>query len=73
MVANAISRLSTLGLYQDNGNEDVPLTHEDVVKNIIEEVHSMDAVMRAPAYNMEKCNLDVLRREQLWDRFASLR
>ena len=64
MVANVISRLRTLGLYQDNGNNDVPLTLEDVVKNIMQEVHSMDAVPKTAAYKMGKLNLDVLRKEQ---------
>ena len=64
VVANLISRLRTLGLYQDNGNNDVQLTLEAVVKNVIAEVHSMDAVPKTPAYNMEKLNLDVLRKEQ---------
>ena len=64
VVANMISRLRTLGLYQDNSNDDVPLTLNDVVKNIIEEVHSMDTVLKTPAYNMVKLNLDVLRKEQ---------
>ena len=31
-----------LGLYQDNENENVPLSTEDVVKNIIEEIHSAE-------------------------------
>ena len=64
MVANMISRLRTLGLYQDNGNDDVPLTLDDVAENIIEEVYSMDAVPKTPAYNMGKLNLDVLRTVQ---------
>ena len=68
VVANAISRLRTLGLYRDNGNEDVPLTIEDVVKNIIEEIHYLDTVQKTPSYNMGKLNQDVLRKEQEWDR-----
>ena len=63
-MANATSRLRTLGQYQDNGNEDVPPTMDDVIKNIKEEVHSMDLVPRTQAYNMEKLNLDVLGEEQ---------
>ena len=53
VVACVTSRLRTLGLYQDNDNEDVPNTLEDVTKNIIEEVHSTDIVPRTPAYNWE--------------------
>ena len=64
VIANVTSRLSTLGLYQDNDNEDVPLTLEDVTKNIIEDVHFIDVVLRTPAYNMGKLNLYVLRKEQ---------
>ena len=36
MVADAVSLLRTLSLYKDNGNEDIPITMEDVIKNIIE-------------------------------------
>ena len=32
VVADAISRLRTLGLYQDNGNNDVATTDDDMVK-----------------------------------------
>ena len=42
VVADAISWLRTLGLYQDNDNEDILLSTEDVVKNIIEEIHSTE-------------------------------
>ena len=63
MVANVLSRLRTLGLYQDDGSEDVPLTIEDVVKNIIEEIQSMDTMTKTPAYNIGKLNQDVLRKE----------
>ena len=49
---------------RDNGNEDVPPALEDVIENIIEEVHCTDVVPRTPAYNMGKLNLDVLRKEQ---------
>ena len=56
VVANTVSRLRTLGLYQDNDNKDVPLTTEDIVKNIIEEVHSTDIVPKIPTYNAGKLN-----------------
>ena len=42
VVADAISWLRILSLYQGNDNEDVPLSMEDVVKNIIEEIHSTE-------------------------------
>ena len=68
VVANAISRLRTLSLYQDNDNKDVLITTEDVIENIIEEVHFTDIVPRTPTYNTGKLNLDVLRKEprQKW-------
>ena len=36
VVANAISRLRTLGLYQDNGNTDLAKTDDGIVDNIME-------------------------------------
>ena len=41
MVADVISRLRTSGLYQDNNNEEVQLSHEDAIENIIEEILSI--------------------------------
>ena len=70
MVANAIFQLRTMGLYQDNGNEDVPPTIDIVIENITEEVHSTDIVPGTPAYNMGKLNLEVLWKEQQWDQFC---
>ena len=67
MVADAISGFRMLGLYQDNGNEDVPSTVGDVIENIIEEVYSTDVAPEKPVYNMEILNLDMLRKEQQWD------
>ena len=64
IVADAISQLRTLGLYQDNNNKDVQLTTEDVIKNIIEEVHITEVIQKTPMYNIEKWNLDVLMKEQ---------
>ena len=51
VVANAISRFRTLGLYWDNDNEDMLLTTEDVIENIIEEVQSTGEVQKTPTYN----------------------
>ena len=65
VVADAISQLRTLGLYQDNDNEDVPLT-TDVIKSIIE-VHITEVIQETPVYIVEKLNLDVLRKEQQRD------
>ena len=39
VVADVISRLRSYGLYQDNNNEDIQLSLEDAVENIIEEIH----------------------------------
>ena len=70
VVANAVPILRMPGLYQDNGNEDMPLTVDDVIENIIEEVHSSDIAPKRPAYKVGKLNLDVFREEQQWDRFG---
>ena len=70
VVADAISRLRTLGLYQENGNDDLATTDNDVVENIIEEFHAIEWVPKLASYNMEKLNLDVLREEQQQDTFA---
>ena len=64
VVADAISQLRTLGLYQDIDNEDIPLTTEDVIKNIIEEVHITEVIQKTPMYNVEKLKLDIMRKEQ---------
>ena len=53
VVADANSRLRTLGLYQDNDNEDVPPTVEDIVENIIEEIQFKDTAQRKPTYSVE--------------------
>ena len=42
---------------------------EDVIKNIIEVVHLADATQKAAAYNEEKLNLDILRKQQQCDQF----
>ena len=70
VVAYAVSRLRMLCLYQDYDSDNVQITTENVIKNIIEEVHSTDVVPRTPAYNIGKLNLEVLRKEQQWDRFC---
>ena len=59
VVADAISRLRTLGLYQDNGNDDLATTNDDVVDNIIEEVNAIEWVSKLQSYHgykMEKVN-----------------
>ena len=60
IVADAISQLRTLGLYQDNYNENICLSREDVFKNIIKEIHSTEVTQRMSMYNVDNLNLDVL-------------
>ena len=54
VVADAISRLRTVGLYQDNSNDDLATTDDDIVENIIEEVNAIKWVPRSAGHNMEK-------------------
>ena len=54
----SISWLIMLGLCQDNDNEDIPISTEHIVKNIIEEIHSTGVKQRTPAYIIDKLNLD---------------
>ena len=70
MVDDAISQMKMLGLYQDNDNEDVPISTEDIVKNIIEDTPIAEVIQKTPAYNIEKLNLDILRKEQHRDWFC---
>ena len=71
MVADAISRLRTLGLYQDNGNTDLAKTDDDIVDNTVEEVHAIEWIPNLATYKMEKLNLDVLREAQWQDAFCT--
>ena len=50
VVADATSRLRTLGLYQDNGNDDLAKTDNDVVDNVVEEVHTIELIPNLAAY-----------------------
>ena len=50
IVADAISRLRAFGLYQDHDNEEVQLSLEDAVKNIIKEIHSGESIPKIPIY-----------------------
>ena len=59
------------GLYQDNNNEEVQLSLKDVIKNIIEEVHSIKSTPNITTYTkIDKLNLNLLRKEQLCDKFC---
>ena len=44
VVAGAISWLRTLDLYQDNGNDNIAITDNDLVEKIVEEVHAIELV-----------------------------
>ena len=57
----SISRLRTLGLYQDSGNTDLATTNSDIVDSIMDEVHAIGWIQNSATYRMEKLNLDVLR------------
>ena len=70
VVADAISRLRTLGLYKDNDEKDKPSTIGDVVENIIEEINSADSAPKKLTYNVGNLNLEVLKKEQQWYRFC---
>ena len=70
IVAVAISQLRTLDLYQDNGNEDIPLFTEDVIENIKEEVHLTDIIQKTATYNIEKLDLGILRKVQQCDQLG---
>ena len=65
VVANAISRLRTLGLYHDTGNTDLAKTDNVLVDNIVEEVHAIEWIPNSVTYKMEKLNLDIFRVAQL--------
>ena len=64
VVVDAIFWLRTLGLYQDNGHDNIMTTEDDVVKTVTEEVHTIESIPNTPSYNMGKLNLDVLPQEQ---------
>ena len=70
IVAHAISQFRTLGLYQNNGNDDITPTENVVVKNVVEEVHAIKLVPNLPSYNMGKLNSDFLQVEQRQDEFC---
>ena len=58
VVANASSRLRTPGLYQDNGNTDMAIIDDNIVDNIVEEVHDIEWIPNSATYKMEKLNLE---------------
>ena len=71
MVADAVFRLRMFGLYQYNNNEEIQLSLKDMMENIIKEVHSIVSTPKIPAYKkIDKLNLYLLRKEQLWDKFC---
>ena len=63
MVADAISRLGMYRIYQDNSSEDIQLSLEDAVKNIIEEIHHINSAPTATTSNKtDKVNLNLLQK-----------
>ena len=71
VIVDAISRLRMFGPYQDNNNEEVQLSLKDVIEKIIEEVHSIKSTPKIPGYTkIDKLNLNLLRKEQLCNRFC---
>ena len=67
VVADAMHRFRNLGLYQDNGNDDLATMDDDMVENVAEEVHNIKWVLNSAGYNRQKLNLDVLREKQWQD------
>ena len=64
VAADAISRLRMYWSYQDNNSEEVQLSVEDAVENIIEEIHHINSAPTATTSNKkDKLNL-VLLQEQ---------
>ena len=72
-MADVISRLRTLSSYQDNGNDDLAKMDDDMVDNIVEEVHAIEWVPNVPGYKIEKLYLDILREEQWQDTFCMIK
>ena len=71
VIADVISRLRMFGLYQENNYEEVQLSLEDAIENTIKEVHSIKVTTKIPDYTkIYKLNLNLLRMEQLCDRFC---
>ena len=70
VVADAISRIRTLGLYQNNSNDDIATVDNNMVQNIVEEVNAIEWVPNLAGYNMEKLSLAILREEQWQDTFC---
>ena len=59
------------GLYQENNDEEVQVSLEDEIQNIIKEIHNVESTPNTPAYTkIDKLNLDILRKEQLCNRFC---
>ena len=70
VVADVISRLRTLVIYQDNGNDDLAKTDNNMVDNVMEEDHAIEWIPNLTTYKMEKLNLDVLMEEQWQNTFC---
>ena len=71
VVADVISRLRMHMLYQDNNNEEVQLSLEDAVENIIEEIHNINSAPTTTTYNkIDKLNLDPTPQRAATDSFC---
>ena len=70
VVADAISRLRTLGLYRDSDNEVELSAVDNIVQNIVKEINSTDSALKKPTYNVGKLNMEILKKEQQWDKFC---
>ena len=70
LLADAISKLRTLGMYKKNDNVDEPSTIDDVVENLIQEINSADSTPKKPTYNVGQLNLEIQKREKQQDRFC---
>ena len=50
MVADAVSRLRTISLYQDNDTKEAQLLLDDAVENILEEIHNIHSTPTVANY-----------------------
>ena len=57
VMADVMSRLRTLGLCQDNGNTDLAKTDDNIVDNVVEEVHAIEWIPNSATYKIGKPNL----------------
>ena len=74
VVADAISRLRTFGLYQDHDNEEIQPSLEDAVENNVKEIHNIELTPKIPANtNIDKLNLNLDRKNNYMTNSAKRR